>query len=151
MNSKYVGQSNLLRCFRTLGLFSGKHSASCNSVGRSLHLLVPIEHSFISYDITRKLDFLYRSENFEEEIISVHMRNYQAIVITQHSIFFESKLKQFTEIKINGTISSSLLFGDHLIISTEHYLIIYEIDNQKEYKKIKIPIESPKLFHSKEY
>ncbi|EKE41793.1 WD domain, G-beta repeat-containing protein [Entamoeba nuttalli P19] len=151
MTENFVTQSNLLRCFRTLGLFAGNQPAACCSVGKLLHLMVPVEHSFISYDITHKLDFLYRSQEFKERVMAVYMRNYQAIVVTKHSVYFEGEVQTFNEVSIEGTISSSLLFGDHLIISTESRLVIITIDTHEIYKKIPLPCESPTIFHPREY
>lgn len=146
-----VTQSNLFRCYRTLGLFAGDRAASCCAVGNALHLLVPTNNSFISYNITHKLDFLYRSVDFEEKVEAVHSYGYKAIVVTAHMVVFERSSGIFEKLGIDGTISSSLLFGEHIIVTTESRMHVIAIKDGTIFKTINIPCASPKLFHPREY
>ncbi|KAL7712776.1 WD repeat-containing protein [Entamoeba marina] len=151
MSEETVTQSNLLRCYRTLGLFAGNKEATHAFVGKASHLMVPIGESFMSYDITRKIDYLYRSANFPYKILKVHMRNYMAIIITSNIIYFQKKLKGYEEYHIDTPISSSLLFGNHLLVASEGTLHIIDIDERVLLKKIQLPCKSPTLQHPRDY
>ncbi|KAL7720950.1 WD repeat-containing protein [Entamoeba marina] len=148
MSEETVTQSNLLRCYRTLGLFAGNKEATHAFVGKASHLMVPIGESFMSYDKNR---LLISISKFPYKILKVHMRNYMAIIITSNIIYFQKKLKGYEEYHIDTPISSSLLFGNHLLVASEGTLHIIDIDERVLLKKIQLPCKSPTLQHPRDY
>ncbi|ELP90874.1 WD-repeat protein, putative [Entamoeba invadens IP1] len=147
----FENQSNTIRCFKTIGEYAGEKPASLTYRDDMLQLLVPVNHTFITYNVTRGIVYNFQSDFFEEKVLSVFSTADTYVVVTKHFVHFIDSQKALTKMEIGGKVFSSILIGEFLLVTTESFLHIISVSSKSEVKKLKMPCESPILYHSKDY
>lgn len=140
-------ESEVLECYRTLGLTCDTKPFKCHREADNFLITFPLGKSYLTYTLD-SLQIKYIGPQLSEKVNSIDTYKDQILVASGNTISSFHKIKQIKTFKSDSSISEILVFGNYLIgLTFKAELITWDCDTGEQISSINLSQKGLHLLH----